>query len=120
MRWVRTHLAAPSTPQEFAIALAEAHNLDFDEAVEILRARLARLRAEESRAARRARRAPHAKGIPFAFHLEVDRRADLTRADAAWTASALEHLTADAAAWPDIHPDPSAGRHPTNSWEHTP
>ncbi|MGC5224090.1 PadR family transcriptional regulator [Micromonospora sp. DT81.3] len=117
VRWVRTHLAAPATPQEFAIALAEAHNLAFDEAVDILRARLARLRADESELRALLDRA-HAKGIPFAFHLEADRRADLTRADASWTASALEHLTADSAAWPDIHPDPSAvGIH--SSWEHT-
>jgi len=115
--WVRTHLAAPSTPQEFAIALAEAHNLPFDEAVEILQARLSRLRDEESRL-REVLRGARARDVPFAFHLEVDRRADLTSADAAWTASTLEHLTADAAAWPDIHPDPSEVGANT-SWEHT-
>jgi DNA-binding PadR family transcriptional regulator len=118
VRWVRTHLASPSTPQEFAIALAEAHNLDFDEAVEILQGRLTRLRSDEQALRLMLGRA-HAKGIPFAFHLEVDRRADLTRADAAWTASALEHLTADASAWPDIHPDPSAVG-TNNSWEYNP
>lgn len=118
VRWVRTHLAAPATPQEFAIALAEAHNLDFHEAVEILQARLDRLRAEEARL-RGVLDGAHAKGVPFAYHLEVDRRADMTRADAAWTASTLEHLAADAAAWPDIHPDPSpVGTE--HSWEHTP
>ena len=116
--WVRGHLAAPSTPQDFAIALAEAHNLDYDEAVQILQGRLVSLRAEESRL-RGVLDAVRVKGIAFAFHLEVDRRAELTRADAAWTASTLERLTADAAAWPDIHPDPSpVGT--DNSWEHTP
>ncbi|HWI31507.1 MAG TPA: PadR family transcriptional regulator [Microbacterium sp.] len=118
VRWVRAHLAAPATPQDFAIALAEAHNLDVDEALAILEARLASLRSEESQLRDFLDRAK-AKGVPFAYHLEVDRRADLTHADVVWTAATLERLTADAAAWPDIHPDPSAVGI-RNSWEHTP
>jgi DNA-binding PadR family transcriptional regulator len=105
--WVRKHLDAPTTPQEFAVALAEAHNLDRGEVAATLKRRVSELtmRAE---ALRHGLVAAHERGIPDAFILEHDRRLALLDCDLAWTDSALRRLESGDLVW--SYEDPRARR----------
>jgi len=105
--WVRARLDAPSTPQEFDVALSEAHNLDAAEVAAILAGRRAELvkRADSLRAGIANARE---RGVAEAYYLEHDRRLTLLDADIAWTERALARLAADDIVWSQN--DPRAGR----------
>jgi DNA-binding PadR family transcriptional regulator len=81
--WVRRELPRIDRPSEFRIALAEAHNLDREEAVLLLVRRLdalRRSRAETAEGHRSARR----KGVPEQYLLEVEREESMLDADVRW------------------------------------
>jgi DNA-binding PadR family transcriptional regulator len=96
--WVRSRLSAPATPQEFAVALGEAHNLDPDEVATILTARRATL-AERAEALRSALAAVREQGLPDGYVLEHQRRLALLDCDVAWTDDALTRLSTGDLVW---------------------
>jgi DNA-binding PadR family transcriptional regulator len=95
--WVREHLDRPTTPQEFAVALAEAHNLHTDEVVAILSGRHAEL-SMQAKALRSELGQVRERGVPEAYYLVFVRMLALLDADVAWTAETLRRLDAG-----DIH-----------------
>ncbi|QEO15282.1 PadR family transcriptional regulator [Agromyces intestinalis] len=104
--WVRVRLDDPASPQEFAVALAECHNLGPDEVAAVLGRRCDRIVADlaeldDQLAAARAR------ALPEAFLLESDRRRAMLAADLAWTSDLLRRLDADEVVW--SLDDPRAG-----------
>ncbi|HEY7222828.1 MAG TPA: helix-turn-helix transcriptional regulator [Micromonosporaceae bacterium] len=112
--WVRAHLDAPTSPQEYSVALAEAHNLDAAELAAILVGRRGELTARaDSLRARIA--SARDRGIPEAFYLEHERRLALLDCDIAWTAEALSRLAANDIIW--SYQDPRAGQHRAGSHE---
>jgi DNA-binding PadR family transcriptional regulator len=112
--WVRSRLAAPATPQEFAVALAEAHNLDPTEVVKILTNRRAQL-AERAEGYRTAIDSARERGIPEAYYLEPERRLALLDCDIAWTDDILRRLSTGDIVW--SMQDPRAGRRTKESPE---
>jgi DNA-binding PadR family transcriptional regulator len=97
--WVRDHLDRPATPQEYAVALSEAHNLNADEVVEILSGRLADLR-RQAETLRAELEHVRDRGTPVAYYLSFDRALALLDADVAWTAETLRSLTDRETTWP--------------------
>ncbi len=96
---MRRELARIDHPAEFRVALAEAHNLDRDEVIALLRLRRAALAA--SLGHRCAKAAPTAveKGVPEQFLLEVERAVLLQGADLAWLDGILERLENHSFSW---------------------
>ncbi|AUG28254.1 MULTISPECIES: PadR family transcriptional regulator [Microbacterium] len=101
--WVRRELPLIDRPVEFRVALAEAHNLDRDETVALLTARLAALAAARDELADGIRGARDA-GAPVVeqYLLEIDRERALLAADHDWLAALLGRLA---------HPDFVWGSH---------
>ena len=93
VEWVRRELPRVDRPAEFRVALAEAHGLDRDEAVALLRERRAQLSdLLDSVTAGRAHAL--AKGVPEQYLLELGREETLARADLDWldaTIVRIEH-----------------------------
>ena len=101
--WVRRELPLIDRPVEFRVALAEAHNLDRDETVALLTARLAALAAARDELADGIRGARDA-GAPVVeqYLLEIDRERALLAADQDWLDALLGRLP---------HPDYVWGSH---------
>ncbi|GAA1658684.1 PadR family transcriptional regulator [Microbacterium flavum] len=88
VEWVRRELPLIDRPVEFRVALAEAHNLTRDEAVELLDERRADL--ERSRDWHRAGREDAlANGIPDLYLVEVEREGALLDAELAWLSTLI-------------------------------
>src|SRR4029079_5821335 len=81
--WVRRELPRVDHPAEFRIALAEAHNLERDEVVSLLRVHRDARAAVQSMAAEGLRGAV-AKGVPTQYLIELEREESLQAADLAW------------------------------------
>ena len=109
--WVRSRLRAPATPQEYAVALAEAHNLEANEVAAILRDRRDEL-ATTAESLRSSLDSARQRGVPEAYFLEHSRRLALLDCDLAWTESVLHRLSTSDIAWPhdDHTPEPGATR----------
>ncbi|MGB3604265.1 MAG: PadR family transcriptional regulator [Gordonia sp. (in: high G+C Gram-positive bacteria)] len=89
--WVRAELPQNTRPAQFRVALAEAHNLDRAEAVELLSQRrdalIADLDGHHAGLAGAAER-----DTPPQFLIEIDRQAELIETDLRWTRRLLTHL----------------------------
>lgn len=81
--WVRRELPRLGRPTEFRVALAEVHTLDRDEAVALLRERVAIVAASCSQHTD-GHAAAIAKGVPDQYLLEVERENVLLDAEATW------------------------------------
>ena len=89
--WVRRELPRIDHPAEFRIALAEAHNLERDEVVELLgirRVALTGVLAELSAGREKAR----AREVPEQYLLEVDREAFMLAHDIDWLDALIARL----------------------------
>jgi DNA-binding PadR family transcriptional regulator len=96
--WVRRELPRIDHPAEFRIALAEAHNLDRVEVVDLLRARRASLVREHlTHSGDRAEALE--RGIPEQFLIEVEREAILLETELRWIDDLIERLDRHAFAW---------------------
>jgi len=96
--WVRRELPRVDRPAEFRVALAEAHGLDRDEAVALLRERRAALSGLlDTLSAGRA----HAlgKGVPEQYLLEVGREETLVRVDLEWLDAAIARIDSPDYPW---------------------
>ena len=99
--WVRRELGCTGRPTTFRVALAEAHNLDRDETIALLRRRLAAL--DEELAVYRDGLAKAREGSSLEQYLiEADREHAMLTADRSWLAALIERLA---------HPDFVWGTH---------
>lgn len=89
--WVRRELPRIDRPAEFRIALAEAHNLDREEAVRLLGIRLAALAGAQTALGEGHRAAQH-KGVPAQYLLEIDREEAMLAAELAWLGGLIERI----------------------------
>lgn len=99
VEWVRRELPRVDHPAEFRIALAEAHNLEREEVVELLRVRRTAL-AEAQTALAEGHCHATDKGVPEQYLLEVQRDEALLAAELDWLDVLLMRLD---------HPDFSWG-----------
>ncbi|WP_127473703.1 PadR family transcriptional regulator [Microbacterium sulfonylureivorans] len=99
--WVRRELPRVDHPAEFRVALAEAHNLERGEVVDLLRGRREALAAAQS-ALTDGHDLACAKGVPAQYLLEVDRELTLLSAELDWLDGLLTRL---------VHPDFLWGPH---------
>ncbi|MEZ3161384.1 PadR family transcriptional regulator [Microbacterium sp. BWT-B31] len=91
VEWVRRELPRVDNPTEFRIALAEAHNLDRETAVELLVVRRAAL-AGAHLTLTEGRTHAQAKGVPEQYLLEVEREQAVVAAELAWLDAAIARL----------------------------
>lgn len=89
--WVRRELPRVDRPAEFRVALAEAHNLDRDEVVVLLRERRTALAASHA-ALTDGHDLACAKGVPAQYLIEIDRDRTLMTAELAWLDDLLARL----------------------------
>jgi DNA-binding PadR family transcriptional regulator len=103
--WVQRELPRVDRPAEFRIALAEAHNLERDDVVELLGDRRAAL-VEEHAMHRDGLVKSHAKGVPAQVLVEVERQEVLLEAELRWLDSLLTRLDGAELPWgPSSFPD---------------
>ncbi|WP_448719461.1 PadR family transcriptional regulator [Microbacterium natoriense] len=96
--WLRRELTSIDRPSDFRIALAEAHNLERDDAMQSLRIRRAALAdacAQLSDGLRDARE----KSVPEQVLVEFERQEVLLDAELRWLDSLLSRLEAAAFPW---------------------
>ena len=96
--WVRRELPRIDHPAEFRIALAEAHNLDRAEVVDLLRARRANLTGEHLLHGD-GRRSALDRGVPEQFLLEIERAEILLEVELRWTDGLIDRLERHAFPW---------------------
>ena len=96
--WVRRELARVDHSAEFRIALAEAHNLERDEVIALLRIHRDARAAELSFVAAGLQGAV-AKGVPTQYLLEFEREESLQAADLEWLDHLIQRLAADEIPW---------------------
>ncbi len=96
--WVRRELPRIDHPAEFRIALAEAHNLDRLEVVDLLRARRSSLVGEHLTHSD-GRAEALVRGIPEQFLIEVEREAILLETEMRWIDDLIGRLDRHAFAW---------------------
>ena len=91
IEWLRRELPRIDRPAEFRIALAEAHNLDRDEVVDLL--------ASSTQGPRRCPRLPLrrpdealAKDVPEQYLVEIERQTALLDAELAWLDDFIRRL----------------------------
>lgn len=109
--WVRTELPRIDRESEFRVALAEAHNLERDEVVALLRQRRALLVALRDDL-RGGLRDAAGRGVPVQFIVETERHAALLDAELAWQDALHARLVDGSLPWGiDEIPDDVAPRH---------
>jgi DNA-binding PadR family transcriptional regulator len=91
LEWVRRELVRIDHPVEFRVALAEAHNLDRDEAIDLLRTRRDHLAGDHIMHSS-GRATALAKGVPEQFLLEIEREEILLGTELRWTDALIERL----------------------------
>jgi len=91
VEWVRRELPRVDRPEEFRVALTEAHNLEREEAVALLRTRREAL-AEAHRALAAGLGHARMKGVREEYLLEAGHGAAVTAAELAWLDDALQRL----------------------------
>jgi DNA-binding PadR family transcriptional regulator len=96
--WVRRELGRIDRPGEFRIALAEAHNLDRDEVIALLRTRRAALSAAQIELAA-GREKAEAREVPEQYLLEVERELVMLAGDLAWLDALIVRLERHDFAW---------------------
>ncbi|WP_106815802.1 PadR family transcriptional regulator [Microbacterium timonense] len=98
VEWVRRELPRVDRPAEFRVALAEVHNLERAEALELLRARRAAL-ADMRRSLIDGRRHALAEGVPEQYLIELGREGALVEAEVAWMDATLPRIEHPELAW---------------------
>ncbi|EGD54817.1 PadR family transcriptional regulator [Gordonia neofelifaecis] len=96
--WVRAELPQNDRPAQFRVALAEAHNLEREETIELLSRRRDAL-AADLEGHRNGLRDAAGRGVQDQFMVEVDRQADLIEVDLRWTERLLQRLADPAYLW---------------------
>ncbi|WP_243229045.1 PadR family transcriptional regulator [Microbacterium sp. CIAB417] len=96
--WVRRELSSAELSTTFRVALAEAHNLDRQEVVDLLRIRQVALEEEHALHAYGIDDA-RARGVPLQFLLEIERQQVLLHAELEWMRSLIDRLEADEIPW---------------------
>ena len=89
--WVRRELPRIDHPAEFRIALAEAHNLDRGEVVDLLRARMAGLTGEHLLHSG-GRRSAVERAVPEQFLLELERTEVLLESELRWLDALIDRI----------------------------
>ena len=89
--WVRRELRRTDRPAEFRIALAEAHNIGRDEAIDLLRERRAGLQDQHALHSDGFRDALD-RSVPEVYLLEVGREAVLLETELRWLDALLARL----------------------------
>jgi DNA-binding PadR family transcriptional regulator len=100
--WVRRELGCTGRPTTFRVALAEAHNLDRAEAVELLTARRDLLR-QDLAAHDEGLAGAASRDVPEQYLLELNRQRVLLQADIGWLDALLPRIAAPDFTW---GPDP--------------
>lgn len=107
--WVRRELPRIDHPAEFRVALAEAHNLDRDEVIDLLHTRQASLTGEHLQ-----RRGGHeqalARDVPEQFLVEVDRDVIHLETELRWIEGLIEQLEQRRFPWGIDDPGPRSER----------
>ncbi|WP_334149440.1 PadR family transcriptional regulator [Microbacterium sp.] len=96
--WVQRELPRVDRPAEFRIALAESHNLERDDVVELLGDRRTAL-VEEHAMHRDGLVKAHAKGVPAQVLVEIERQEVLLEAELRWLDAFLTRLDGDELPW---------------------
>ncbi|MBO9626873.1 MAG: helix-turn-helix transcriptional regulator [Microbacterium sp.] len=96
--WVRRELGATGRTSTFRVALAEAHNLDRDEVVDLLGARRALLRGQLDELDAGLAGA-ESRGVPEQYLLELDRHRHLQQAEIAWLDDLIPRIASPGFAW---------------------
>lgn len=96
--WLRAELPRVDHPIEFRVALAEAHNLERDEVIALLRERVAQLDADyaEHHTGLTAARADE---VPEQYLIEVERQEALLAAETRWLHQIIDRLSGPGYAW---------------------
>lgn len=96
--WVQRELPRIDRPADFRIALAEAHNLERPEAMELLRTRRAALVEDHARHLDGLAQARQ-KNVPEQVLVEIERQEALLDAELRWLDSLLDRLEAQVLPW---------------------
>ncbi|HEX5728410.1 PadR family transcriptional regulator [Microbacterium sp.] len=96
--WIRRELGRIDHPAQFRIALAEAHNLDRLEVVELLRERRGAL-AEQHLLHLAGRGSASERGVPEQFLVELEREVALIEAELRWMDDLITRLEDHAFPW---------------------
>src|SRR5690606_29102884 len=96
--WVRRELPRTDRPAQFRVAIAEAHNLDRSEVIDLLRIRRVALE-EQLLLHRTGLGEARERQVPEQFLLEVDRHQVLLEAELRWLDSLLDRFDDDAIPW---------------------
>ena len=98
--WLRSELPRIDRPIEFRVALAEAHNLERDEVIALLRER-ATLLAAEYATHEQGLRAARDQQVPEQFLLEVERQRELLQTESRWLEKTIDRLSDPQLPWGD-------------------
>lgn len=96
--WVRRELPRIDRPAEFRIALAESHNLEADEVLDLVRRRRAAMHSEQQDRRTELSNALE-RGVPEQFLIDHERDAVLVEAELRWTDSFITRLEASEIPW---------------------
>lgn len=96
--WVRREIPRVDRPAEFRVALAEAHNLERDDILDLLNARKTAI-LDDHRTHLESLNAARAKGVPAQVLVEIERQEALLDAEVRWIDSLTARLDADALPW---------------------
>lgn len=96
--WIRRELPQIERTAEFRVALAEAHNLDRAEVIDLLAVRRVALAAARDEYAAGLSRAAH-RGVPDQFLVEVQRHSVLLDAELAWQDALTARLIDGSLPW---------------------
>lgn len=98
--WLRRELPRVDRPMESRIALAEVHNLERDEAIDLLRTRRAAL-AAALHSLTEGHRGALEKGVPELYLIELGREITLAEAELTWMDSTLSRIAHPDYRWGD-------------------
>ena len=96
--WLRAELPRVDHPIEFRVALAEAHNLEREEVIDLLQQRATELDADYA-AHRTGLAAARADGVPEQYLIEVERQEALLAAETRWLHQAIDRFSDPGYAW---------------------
>ncbi|PVE96627.1 PadR family transcriptional regulator [Microbacterium sp. TPD7012] len=96
--WVRRELPKVDRPAEFRVALAEAHNLEHADVVELLEERRVAL-VDDHTMHRDGLSKARANSVPEQVLVEIERQEALLAAELRWLDSLLARLDADSIPW---------------------
>ena len=99
--WVRAELPRIDRPEQFRVALSEAHNLPPDEVVDLLQQRLAAITAQLTVLQHGLTKA-EARGVPDLYLIETRREAALLAADHQWLTDIIAAIEQRSLDW-NVH-----------------